>query len=172
MQCVVDNFNANISSQNGLQSTHVHSILLTQPHKEQNDETTYIRRNGKEEMSQEILPDIPVQRYRGPSKPEMPYSVSTKSPLPLKVLARSGAKKLIGFFLKTVITEVGTPEYHGYNTKIHMSRVTQYFCNQSYIYPSSRYDSCGTRPMLTAMVEFQRLTNLTRQVYTIFTNDQ
>ena len=26
--------------------------------------------------------------------------------------------------------------------------------------------------MLTTMVEFQRLTNLTRQVYTIFTNDQ
>ena len=67
-------------------------------------------------MSQEVLPNIPEQRYRGLSKPEMPYSVSTKSSLPLKVLARSGAKKLIGFFLKTVVTEVGTPEYNGYNT--------------------------------------------------------
>ena len=65
-------------------------------------------------MSQEVLHDIPVQRYRGPSKPEMPYSVSTKSPLSLRVLARqimsaSRANKLI--------IEVGTPEYHGYNTK-------------------------------------------------------
>ena len=64
------------------------TIILKRPHKEQNDETTYIRQIGKEKMSQEVLPDIPVQLYRGPSKPEMPYGVSTKSPLPLRVLTR------------------------------------------------------------------------------------
>ena len=122
VQCVADNFDANISSQNGLQSTHALAILLTQPHKEQNHETTYIRRIGKEELSQEILPDIPVQRHRGPSKPEMPYSASTKSPLPLKVLASqiisaSRAEEIDFLFLKTVVTEVGTPEYHGFNTQ-------------------------------------------------------
>ena len=60
-------------------------------------------------MSQEVLPDIPVQRYRGPPKPEIQYSVSTKYPLSLRVLARqimsaSRAKKLK--------IEIGTPEYH------------------------------------------------------------
>ena len=48
VQSVADNFDANISSQNGLQSTHALAILLTQPQKEQNDEKTYIRRIGKE----------------------------------------------------------------------------------------------------------------------------
>ena len=110
VQSVADNFDENISSQNGLQSTHALAILLTQPQKEQNDEKTYIRRIRKEKMSQEVLPDIPVQQYRGPSKPEMPYSVSTKSPLLLKVLANqimsaSRAKEIDFLFLKTVVTE-------------------------------------------------------------------
>ena len=65
-------------------------------------------------MSQEVLPDFPVQRYRGPSKPEMPYSVSPKSQLSLRVLAR---QMMSASRTKKLIIEVGTPEYHGYDTK-------------------------------------------------------
>ena len=42
----------------------------------------------KNEMSEEVLPDVPVQRYRGPHKPEIPAHTATRTPLPLKVLVQ------------------------------------------------------------------------------------
>ena len=128
-------------------------------------------------MSQEVLLDIPVQQYRGPSKTEMPYSVSTKSPLPLKVLASQimsafGAKEIDFLFLKTVVTEEGTPEYHGYNTQNSREQGHTVRPATKAIY-LPLVDMTPPEPdtMFTAMVESQRLTNLTGQVYTIFASD-
>jgi hypothetical protein len=44
-----------------------------------------IKRLKKDEMKDEILPEVPVQRYRGPQKPDMPANMASRSPLPLKV---------------------------------------------------------------------------------------
>ena len=78
---MADNFDANISSANGLESTHALAILLTQPqpeeHINQQDSST-IKRLKKVKMSENILPDIPIHEYEGPKKPEMP--------LPLRVI--------------------------------------------------------------------------------------
>ena len=76
-----------------LQSTHALAILLTQVQHTQsqgdqdNSGTNQIRMM-KNEMSEEVLPDVPLQRYRGPHKPEMPADTATKIPLPLKVLVQ------------------------------------------------------------------------------------
>lgn len=90
VQVVADNFDAKISSPNGLQSTHAMAILVTRT--QQHDthhsaqDKNQIRRLSKAEMSDDILPDVPVQHYYGPKKPQMPMEAATASPLPLRVL--------------------------------------------------------------------------------------
>lgn len=92
VQTVADNFDANISSQKGLQSTHALAILLTQVQQYQShsckDTSNTMKRLKKDEMKHDILPDVPIQQYRGPQKPDMPANLASKSLLPLKVLAR------------------------------------------------------------------------------------
>ena len=126
VQAVADNFDARISSQNGLQSTHALAILLTQVQRDQNIQlnrgSSRMKRIKKEDMMEDVLPDVPVQRYRGPNKPDMPANVTTKSPLPLKVLARqhlsvSRAKETDFLFLKAVVTASGTPEFNEHTRK-------------------------------------------------------
>ena len=55
MQAIADNFDANISSQNGLKSTHALALLITQPQEEaniddSNKHSETIKQLGKEEM--------------------------------------------------------------------------------------------------------------------------
>ena len=52
VQTVADNFDANISSQNGLQSTHALALLITQPKVDMlKQESPTIRHIKREEMS-------------------------------------------------------------------------------------------------------------------------
>ena len=74
----------------------------------------------KIKMSEEVLPDVPVQRYREPHKPEMPAATATRTPLPLKVLVQqqmyvSRAKETDFLFMKSIVTKDGEPEFNGYN---------------------------------------------------------
>ena len=180
VQTIADNFDANISSQNGLQSTHALAILVTQmqPELRFDFKTSNIRRLRKEEMSEEVMPEIPVQQYRGPSKPDMPVNIATRSPLPLKVLAAQGisalrAKQTDFMFFKSVITDVETPEYNGYNTRNSREQGHSVRPATKAIYlPLLDMTPAEPDTMYTAMVEAQRLTNQTGQVHTIFTNDQ
>lgn len=180
VQTIADNFDANISSQNGLQSTHALAILVTQIQQgERSDlESTNIRRLRKDEMSEEVMPEIPVQRYRGPSKPEMPANLATRSTLPLKVLvaqriSAARAKQTDFMFFKSVVTDAETPEYHGYNTRISREQGHSVGPATNAIYlPLLDMTPAEPDTMYTAMVEAQRLTNQTGQIYTIFTNDQ
>ena len=76
----------------------------------------------KNEMPEEVLPDVPVQRYRGPHKPEMPADTAIRTPVPLKVLVQqeisvSRAKETDFLFIKSIVTKDGDSEFNGYNTK-------------------------------------------------------
>ena len=63
-------------------------------------------------MKDEILSAVPVQRYRCPQKPDVPANPASRSPLLLNVLASSSQSP--GFnFMKSIITEPGTPEFSG-----------------------------------------------------------
>ena len=180
-QVVADNFDANISSQNGLQSTHALAILLTQVHEHQHNnssETNDIKRLTKTEMTDDILPDVTVQRYNGPQKPCMPVHAATHSPLPLKVLTRQyislqRAQTFDFTFLKAIVSTPGTPEFNGFNTcsAREQGHATKPKTKAVYL---PLIDMAPAEPdtMLTAMIEAQRLTNMTGQAYTIFTNDQ
>ena len=74
----------------------------------------------KSEMKEDILLDIPVQRYDGPHKPDMPVEKSTHSPLPLRILVSQQisiqrAQYMDYSFMQAVVCEPNIPEFNGFN---------------------------------------------------------
>ena len=123
---MADNFDANISSQNGLRSTHALALLLTQNRisedRTEQDKHT-ISRIGKNDVSAQMAPSVPVQHYHGTKKPDMPADCSKRSILPLKILAervlvRKRAQETDLKFMKDVTSLPETPEFGGYNTAL------------------------------------------------------
>ena len=141
-------------------------------------DTNQIRMMMKNEMSEKMLPDVPVQRYRGPHQPEMPADTATRTLLPLKVLVQqqisvSRAKETDFLFMKSIMTKDGEPEFNGYNTKNSREQGhTIYPATKAVYLPLLDMTPVESGTMLTATVEEQRITNMTGQAYTIFTNDQ
>lgn len=89
IQSIVDNFDADISSQNGKMTTHSLAMLITQVQStpvENQDTPETIPRISKADMSQQIDFDLPIQRYQGPKRVPMPDNCAKKSVPPLKVL--------------------------------------------------------------------------------------
>ena len=182
IQAVADNFDANISSQNGLQSTHALAILMTQVKGDHEETDTPVHatipRLDKSEMKDDVLPDIPVQRYEGPPKPNMPANDAKHSPLPLRILARQHistqrAQFMDYTFLQEIVGKPGTPEFSGYNTSHSREQGHTVRPRTRAVYlPLIDMPPASPDTMLTAMVEVQHLTNTCGQTYTIFTNDQ
>lgn len=89
IQVVADNFDANISSPNGIKSTHALALLVTQPQPDSqttSQEEHKIRRLKKAEMSESTIDEVSIHEYEGPKKPTMPTWAANQSPLPLAVL--------------------------------------------------------------------------------------
>ena len=182
VQVVADNFDANISSPNGLQSTHAMAMLVTQTQQQDKQHCELnqhqIRRLNKSEMPDDLLPDVPIQHYVGPKKPQMPVSAATSSPLPLKVLASqcisvNRARETDFMFINDIISEPNIPEFGGYNTRSSREQGHSIKPKTRAVYlPLIDMAPAEPNTVLTAMVEAQRLTNSTGQTYTIFTNDQ
>jgi len=182
VQAVADNFDANISSQNGLKSTHALALLITQvqpdPTNEDSESDCKIKRLKKVEMKNEIPPDIPVQVYAGPKKPDMPELEAKRSVLPLKVLAQREvalrrANILDLEFLKRVVSEPATPEFGGFNTQLTREQnITVKPGTKAMYQPLIDMTPSDPTTMMTAMVEAQKLTNQTGQTFTVFTADQ
>ena len=90
IQAVADNFDANISSQNGLRSTQALALLLTQENKivdhTQNTKVS-IKRIKKEDMKKQVTFVLDIKHYHGPKKPSMPAGESIRYVLSVKVLA-------------------------------------------------------------------------------------
>ncbi len=182
IQVVADNFDADISSQNGKLSTHSLALIVTQPATTDNEfnreSTERLHRISKSEMVHAIEHNVPIERYTGGKKPEMPAEISKQAILPLKVLAqaavsRKQASELDISFLKEVHLVDKCPEYNGYNTKL--SREDE---NTSRPMTMTSYQPLIDMPpadpdtMMTALVEAQRITAQTGQEYTVFTCDQ
>ena len=107
VQVVVDNFDATISSQNGLKSTHALAMLLTQPDfKGSDSQPRKICRLKHHEITEEITPDLQIQSYTGPKKPSMPINQIKHCVPPLKILAQQSirharASNLVSNFSKS-----------------------------------------------------------------------
>ena len=123
IQRVVDNFDADISSQNGKISTHSVAMHITQPSKDTSlsEETQSIRRLDKAEMTNAVDYEVAVEPFHGPKKADMPALQNRV--LPLKVLVEMvistrRARKLDFSFLKYIVSSDCCPEFNGYNTKL------------------------------------------------------
>ena len=179
VQVVADNFDANISSPNGIKATHALALLITHPeNKNQPEEADTIKRLNKTEMSQQVTHEVPVHEYDGPKKPDMPTWAAVHSPLPLSILtsqviSAGRAREEDLQFLTEIVSNENTPEFGGYNTRRAREQGHSIKAKTNAVYlPLIDMAPAEPTTMLTAMLEAQRLTNATGQVYTIFTNDQ
>jgi len=179
-QVIVDNFDANISSQNGLQSTHALAMLLTQTcakgHETKQQDT--IRRIRKEEMTTEVESDVSIQRYDGPKKPAMPPPKAKKTVLPLRVLSAQVLAANRAYirdfdFLSQVIREKGCPEWNGFNSFVNRNEGHTVRPATTCVYtPLIDMKPSDPDTMLTSMVEADKLMKSVGQNFVVFTCDQ
>ena len=181
IQVIADNFDANISSQNGLLNTHSLAMILavcdSKPAAKKEDGSNTFPRLSFQDAQQVSIPDIPIERYRGPKKPVMPDSEAVRTVLPLYVLAKqvvsiSRAKKTDFDFLCN-ITNKTMPEFSGFNTQLAREQGQAIQPQTRAIYrPLIDMSPADPDTMMTAMVDAQNVTNSCGQKFTIFTNDQ
>lgn len=182
IQVVADNFDADISSQNGKVTTHSLAMLISQPKCDVDvpNEVSIptIPRATKADLSKPIDFEITTQRYQGPKRVPMPEDSAKKSVLPLKVLcscvlSKGRANELDFAFFNEVTTEEGCPEFSGFNTKL--SRETGQSLKpktQAVYLPLIDMPPADPDTMMTAMHEGMRLTNERGQKNLVFTSDQ
>ena len=88
IQGVSDNFDANLSNQNGLKQTHSLATIITQYCSSAETQSRQpIPRLKKSELSTVQIQDIQIQMYTVEKKPSMPKSHATVGVLPLKCFA-------------------------------------------------------------------------------------
>ena len=124
MQAFADNFDANITSPNGLESSQALALLMTQvcPNTEEGQEDFTIKLLKKENVKDSTPSGIPISYHHDPQKPEMPEFLE-KCVLPLKVLIQQTIflqrSNFHDFnFLRSVATKPSTSEFGGFNTKL------------------------------------------------------
>ena len=184
LQFVVDNFDAVISSQNGMKSTHSLGIIAAVTDLSQNNIESYTdgvidKLSWKEHKHLSIVNDMFIDQYHGPSKPNMPTYNHHDLPEQLK----GESRKMLAYsnnvdfeFLEDIAKSSETnllPEYNGYNNKLaresgrSITDKTQvWFKPMIDLTPSD--PSCIKTAMLLAMKE----THKSGQPYTVFTADQ
>lgn len=181
IQAVADNFDTNISSQNCLRSTHALALLLTQEQSSEDNNRgprDTIERIGKNDVKTAVLPNLQVQHYQGPKKPEMPMENVNHPVLSLKMLAEkvithTRAGEIDFGFLKHVTSVQNTPEYGGYNTALAREQGQSLKPRTTAMYtPLINMIPSDPDTMMTAMCEAQRLTENCGQTFTVFTADQ
>ena len=181
IQTVIDNYDANISSVNGLKSTHALAMLMCQsvsdPSTNDQSEEERIPRVSKANMK---LPDdeTNVHHYYGPKRPGMldvpPMNAEEEGRLHLNQnISLRRAQELDFQFLKSVTSKDNIAEYGGNITKVareknHTVRpatVTRYR-------PLIDLKPSDPSTVKTAMIEAQALTSDCGQKFVIITADQ
>ena len=117
---IIDNFDTNISSQNGLQSTHSLTMIVTQTNQTTNitDIPENITQITKEEMAATVGKEVDIQRYSGPDKTNMPENKVSVLPLHvlvMKSISNGRAQQRDFDFLITVTSEAKCPKWNGFN---------------------------------------------------------
>ena len=180
VQAIADNFDADISSQNGRQFTHSLAVLLSQysqaPSEGEQEDNPRIRRVPND--SSEVPYDVDIHRYQGLKQPEMPESHAIKAIPTLKLLAHQAiavrrASEVNHSFLQDILAKEDCPEFHGYSTKLcrKQGHLPQPKTKAIYL-PLIDMKPSDPDTMLTAMVRVQELTSQTGQTFSLLTCDQ
>lgn len=125
VQGVGDNFDQDISSQNGQIQTHSMALVLTQQEfgaSVDEEHELKIPRLRKSEMGNEIPHQLAISRYTGPQKRDPPADSVKVRVMPLRFLARMvlagdrAAEKYFSFWTD-IVEKDDTPEFNGYSTR-------------------------------------------------------
>ena len=123
MQAIADNFDIDISSQNGKMQTHSLALIMTQPcnGNETSDEETFVTLKKANIKDSSLLNTI-LEHYTGPKKPKMPpdiipQRIHTATFIEVRAAIKKISQELDLEFLKDIATKYETPEYPCYNTK-------------------------------------------------------
>jgi len=178
VQVVIDNFDTNISSQNGLQSTHSLAMLVTQTNQVTNDvempET--ITRITKEDMTATVGAEVDIKRYTGPKKPNMPENKVCILPLrvmAMQIISKGRAQQRDFDFLKKVTGEPKCPEWNGFNCALNRQDGHSPKPKTSIAYsPLLNMKPADPDTVLTAMLEAEQLLQTTGQDICVLTCDQ
>ena len=183
IQAVIDNYDANIHSLNGLKSTHALALLMCQSYEYPVDhsskpESDPITRLSKNEMKETISDPVQVQKYYGPKRPDMPAPHIINDEEFSDLVQRQGvsvarAHQLDLNFLKSIVTSDKVPEYGGYITSV--SREQNHTVKPA---TNTRYrpliDLTPSDPstIKTVLLEAQTLTTSCGQPFVVITADQ
>ena len=184
VQVVADNFHTQISSQNGLKSTHGLAMILTQAgqakSEESESEPQKIKRLKWEETNANelSLQQLNIARFHGDRKPKMPEKYAMKiipslAYLAQTIISRHRADEGDFVFLEQASGDEMIPEYSGFNVKRAREAGKLQEPKTKLMY-TPFLDMLPSEPdtMKTAMLEARRLTLLTGQEWTVFTTDQ
>ena len=164
VQAIEGNFDANITSPNGLKLTHALVMTRVCPNTGEGQEDTTIKRLKKENVKDSSPSGIPISYYHGPKNPDIPEEVLKKCVLPLEVLAQQRIlvqrSKFHDFnFLRSVATKPSTPEFGVFNTKLTRMQGQGLKPRTKAMY-TTLIDMSPSNPttMKSAMLEAKRLT--------------
>ena len=180
IQAVADNFDANVSSPNGLKSTHSLALLFTQLQDnedcQQEQDSPTVRRLSNEELKGELEHEVRREYYNGPKKPSMPeaflHQVLPLNILAAQVITRNRAQSTDYLFFCEILNNGGM-EFNGFNTKMARMQGHAIMPSTKAIYtPLIDMKPSDPDTIMTAMVESQRMTGDANQTVTLFTADQ
>ena len=179
LQVISDNFDADISSQNGKSQTHCLATILTKTPDDDEDELcTTFRRVKKGEMS-EPIPDAfeaKLSIYFGPKKPKM--VLPKKNLLPedfskMQKISRTRGEEIDFNFYLDMVSKETCPEYNGYCSRVNNDQGLSIRHRTKIIYiPLLDMIPAEATTMQTSMVQAKRLSVEHGQSFCVYTCDQ
>ena len=180
IQIISDNFDANISSQNGRKETHGLATIICQNPSDARETTERvpIPRLPFNQLKDVQLKNVNLKFYKGVKDPPMPQEFALCGVLPLKLLCQQVLSVKSSFikdfeFIKSILTADNVADYHGFNTKL-TRESGECLKEKTNIFYTPLIDNKPSDPstILTAMLEYKNVTEEAGQAITIFTADQ
>ena len=132
----------------------------------------------KTDIKDTAIPDTTIHHYTGPKKPKMPPEevkpgVFSTEMIEEQVTIKKLSQELDLKFFQAIIIKSDIPEYFGYSTKERTEKgVSQGKKTKRMYTPIIDLTPSDPSRMVTAVVEGERLTNMTGQIKAIFTADE
>ena len=174
-----DNFDAHLSTQNGLKQTHsLATVILQNSKSKQEIERDPIPRLDKKQLSSVKIQEPKTHVFKGEKKPPMPNNLAKREVPPLKLLCNqfimSSRSDVIDFaFMKDMLTKPNIPDFGGYNTKqMRENGVSKKNMTAVNYKPLINKTPSDPSTILTAMCDVESASKKAGQKQTVFTCDQ
>ena len=178
IQFIADNFDRDISSQNGKKSTHSLAMIMTQMETDVEAKTSEkVPRLTNNDMKKPIEYDLEIVQYMGPKKPDMPESVNCQAVISDELISetktlKARAQEIDLSFFQDMCKGKQCPEWNGYSTKItRMTGLSLHPKTKLTYMPLIDMPPAHHDTIMTAMTRAQELSQSAGQEYTFLTLD-